>query len=67
KELEALPLTIEALENDISQLHDSLAHTDTYKNDPSKISALQNDLKLKEQTLRECYQRWEELDAYKES
>lgn len=67
KELEALPLTIEALENDISQLHDSLAHPDTYKNDPSKISALQNDLKLKEQTLRECYQRWEELDAYKES
>ena len=67
KELEELPERIETLENLIDEIQGLLAHPDTYKTDAgsvsSKVPELQSDLEIKQKELKECYQRWEELDA----
>jgi len=67
KELEELPEKIETLENLIDELQGLLAHPDTYKTDAGSVSRkvpeLQSDLEIKQKELKECYKRWEELDA----
>ena len=67
RELEALPEKIETLEKLVDEIQGLLARPDTYKSDVgsalSKITELQNELEIKQNQLRKCYKRWEELDA----
>jgi len=67
RELDELPKQIEILEADISQLHTTLADPDLYKQGPEAMTASQTKLESKEAELAAAYERWDELEAMKES
>jgi ABC transport system ATP-binding/permease protein len=63
RELEALPLQIEALENEQAELHARLADPNLYREAGDQVALLNNRLGTLEAELESCYLRWDELDA----
>ncbi len=67
KELENLPLTIEALEAEQSELHAIMADPTFYQHGSSeKIAAAQQRLEAVEQELEATYGRWQDLEQIPE-
>ncbi len=62
RELEQLPLQIEQLETDISELHKAIAHADFYKKEQSIVNDTLQRLGELEKTLETCFARWEALE-----
>ena len=63
RELEALPETIDRLENEQSDLHTRLADPETYKQDDGTlVNELKERLAAVEQELEDAFRRWEELE-----
>jgi ATP-binding cassette subfamily F protein uup len=65
RELEALPGTIEALEGQRDDLHQTMSGGAFYQQDKAVIAAAQERLAQLEQDLASAYARWEELEAMK--
>ncbi|MFA5309485.1 MAG: ATP-binding cassette domain-containing protein [Dehalococcoidales bacterium] len=65
KELESLPLTIQALETEQEDLYRAMGAPGLYKNDKSEIVSKQERLEAVKRLLAECYTRWEELEQLK--
>ncbi len=63
KELDDLPLTIEALEAEQAQLHAALQDGSLYSSDPQRAMALQNRDSEIEEALLNALTRWEALSA----
>ena len=67
QELEKLPIQIDSLETEQSELHEKMADPDSYKEgDGSLIVTTKNRLGEIEVELEAAYQRWEELDQIPE-
>ena len=67
QELEKLPIQIDALETEQSELHEKMANPDIYKEgDGSLINTLKKRHEEIEAELEMAYQRWEELDQVPE-
>lgn len=62
KELEKLPEQIESLEFQIGELHETMADPAFYQQDSAKIADKQAELKVLDDTLKQAYERWEELE-----
>ena len=62
RELEQLPKEIEALEEEIAQLHQIMSDSDFYQQDQKKIKTITETLQKTETLLEEKYARWEVLD-----
>jgi len=62
KELDGLPKKIDKIENDISELQNSMAADGFYQQDPAKIKKVQDELQQAENALQACYERWEALE-----
>jgi len=62
RELEALPMHIDALETEQAQLHEKIADPDFYRTAGDQVAAVNSRLALVEQELAEAYHRWQELD-----
>lgn len=67
KELEELPKKIEQLEAQKEELIEVLADPATYTGDPEKAIEAKSKSKKIEDTLETAYERWQELEALKES
>ena len=65
KELDSLPLTIQALETEQEDLYRSMGDPDLYKNDKSEIVSKKERLEAVKRLLAEAYTRWEELEQLK--
>ncbi len=65
KELDALPLTIQALETEQEELYRVMGDPDFYKNDGSGVVIQQERLEEVKKLLAESYTRWEELEQLK--
>ncbi|MDK2848335.1 MAG: transport system ATP-binding/permease protein [Desulfuromonadales bacterium] len=63
RELEELPLRIEALETEQAELHEKLADPAFYKEQGDAVSAVRERMMSLEEELAECFVRWEELEA----
>ncbi|MGC9326940.1 MAG: ATP-binding cassette domain-containing protein, partial [Candidatus Hinthialibacter sp.] len=63
KELQDLPDTIEALENEQGELHQKMMTPDFFKQNPDRIVEVQNRLAQIEDELQKAYQRWDDLDS----
>ena len=63
KELEALPLRIEELENEQTQLHEEMTDPKLYQENPEKVKTIRLRLAAIDEELAVSYSRWEELDA----
>ena len=63
RELEALPGTIERLENEIEALHAQLADPALYRENAERVSELKQQLSDRESELEQVFERWEELEA----
>jgi ATP-binding cassette subfamily F protein uup len=63
RELEALPKTIEALEQEQAQIFAKLNNENLYRDKPDEVKALNARLEKIEQELKRSYERWEELEA----
>ncbi|WP_006787604.1 ATP-binding cassette domain-containing protein [Thiorhodospira sibirica] len=63
RELETLPVRIEALETEQSTLLQQISDPAFYQQDPAQISATQQRLDILVTELNECYNRWEALEA----
>jgi ATP-binding cassette subfamily F protein uup len=61
RELEALPLKIEALESELSELHAAMGQPDFYRQGGDVIAEKQARVKELEVELKTSYARWEEL------
>ncbi|ABA87691.2 DNA-binding ATPase Uup [Syntrophotalea carbinolica DSM 2380] len=66
RELEGLPLRIEALETEQADLHEKLADPAFYKEQGDAVSAVRDRMTCLEEELAECFVRWEELEALAE-
>jgi len=62
RELDALPITIETMEQDVERLRRELADPALYRDRANDISALRSALTAREQELAEAYARWEALE-----
>jgi ATP-binding cassette subfamily F protein uup len=63
RELDALPQTIEALEEEKKRLTETLNSPEFYAvHDPAKINKANNRLETLEKELDEAYHRWDELE-----
>ncbi len=62
-ELEALPLRIEQLETEQTELHATMASPDFYREAGEQVTTIKTRLELIESELEQVYARWEELDA----
>ncbi len=62
RELDALPGKIEELETNIEKRSTEMNHADYFKQDPQVLTGLSDELKEWQDSLDQCYQRWEELD-----
>ena len=62
-ELNNLPGEIEQLENKVTDLEAQMADPNFYKQDHKTTSAITDELQAINETLKEKYQRWEELEA----
>ena len=67
RELDELPPRIEALETEQEEIAAALANPDTLKTDPAFAGSARIRLKEIDTELRNCYARWEELEAFKAS
>jgi len=63
RELDALPKTIEKLENEQTQLMAKLGDPDFYQQQGDAVSKVNDRLAEIEAELRACYQRWETLEG----
>ncbi|MBE0575840.1 MAG: ATP-binding cassette domain-containing protein [Desulfuromonadales bacterium] len=63
RELEALPLQIDALETEVAGLHAKMADPAFYRTAGEQVAATTSRLKTLEAELAETYARWEELDS----
>ena len=63
RELDELPIKIEALEQAQQALHNAMAEADYFKREQDEISNDQNKLAEIDIELGQAYKRWEELDA----
>ena len=63
RELDALPGTIERLENEIEALHAQLADPALYRESAERVSELKQQLSDRESELEQVFERWEELEA----
>jgi len=66
-ELDALPGTIEALEERLSTLHAALSDPDLYRRGADDARSLRDDLARLEGELHAAYERWSELEAIREA
>ena len=62
RELEQLPKEIEALEEEIAQLHQIMSDSNFYQQDQKKIKTITETLQKIETLLEKKYARWEVLD-----
>jgi len=67
KELEALPLRIEDLEQEQKDLYDLMADPEFYRGAGERISRAQARIDELRHELEEAYGRWEELESIKEA
>ena len=65
KELDSLPLTIQALETEQEDLYRAMGDPDLYKNDKSEIVSKKERLEVVKRLLAESYTHWEELEQLK--
>jgi len=65
RELEALPATMEQLEQEVEALQEKISAPEFYAQDQEKISLQLELLANKEQELEVCFERWEELESLK--
>ena len=65
KELDSLPLTIQALETEQEDLYRAMGDPDLYKNDKSEIVSKKKRLEVVKRLLAESYTHWEELEQLK--
>jgi ABC transport system ATP-binding/permease protein len=65
KELNALPLIIQALETEQEELYLAMGNPDLYKEDKSKMFSTKERLEEVIKALAESYTRWEELEQLK--
>jgi len=63
RELDALPVQIQTLEDEIECLQKHMATDEFYKQDKQDIKKIQDQLQAAEASLQHCYGRWEELEA----
>ena len=63
QELEELPLKIDELETEISELHEKMADPDFYRTAGELVAENTAKLERLESELSETYARWEKLDA----
>ena len=63
RELESIPETIEKLEKQIAEFHETMASPDFYKKPGDEISQTQSKLEECNSELESIYQRWEELES----
>lgn len=63
RELEALPATIDALENERTKLTAEMGTAAFYQQDKNAIATTQAQLERIEKELRDGYARWEQLDS----
>lgn len=63
RELEALPIEIETLENKIRVCHTAMLESDFYQKNPQEIVEFNTALRTLEETLARYYERWEILEA----
>lgn len=61
-DLDALPVKIEELETEVERLHAEMADPKFFQQDKDVIAKAQDLLKVTEQELEVCYQRWQELE-----
>jgi ATP-binding cassette subfamily F protein uup len=62
-ELEELPVKIDELETEISELHEKMADPDFYRTAGEQVAESTARLEMLETELAETYARWEGLDA----
>ena len=62
RELEALPRTIEQLEEEIQDLQNRMSSPEFYTGPPEEIAAANLRLESLEQSLADCFERWETLE-----
>lgn len=62
-ELEAIPAQIEALEEEMAGLVESLGNPELYQDKPQEVESLQSRVQVIESKLEEKFQRWESLEA----
>ncbi len=65
RELEALPATMEQLEQEVEVLQEKISAPEFYAQDQEKINLQLELLANKEQKLEVCFERWEELESLK--
>ena len=63
QEFEELPVKIDALETEISELHEKMADPDFYRTAGKQVAETTARLERLEAELAETYARWEGLDA----
>lgn len=63
RELESLPETIEKIENNITQIEQSISEAGFYQQDAATINSTLTALEKLREDLQSAYQRWETLDA----
>lgn len=63
RELEALPVAIEALETEQAELHRLMGDAEFYRQSSDKITATMERLEVLKCDLEECYARWQTLEA----
>ena len=63
RELEALPVKIDNLEQEQANIALRLNEPSIYRDCPNEVKALQTRLKMIEEELTECLTRWEELES----
>ena len=63
RELEALPVAIEALEAEQAELHRVMAGAEFYRHSSDRITATMERLEALKRDLEECYARWQTLEA----
>jgi ATP-binding cassette subfamily F protein uup len=61
--LEELPVKIDALETEISELHEKMADPDFYRTAGKQVAETTARVEMLEAELAETYARWEGLDA----
>lgn len=62
RELEALPLLLETLENEIADLSQKTQHFDFYQQEHQEQAKVLAELTQKNEALEEAFMRWEELE-----
>ncbi|MCV6636721.1 ATP-binding cassette domain-containing protein [Candidatus Albibeggiatoa sp. nov. NOAA] len=63
RELDSLPVKIEALETSLGELQETVANPEFYKQEQSTINETLNKIKTLEEELQDCYERWESLEG----